>query len=82
MTDSFDQSWTKDEPFKVLNNNDNNDNNYTNNQTDIKSVEDVVAELVDDELFMDEEGEGKDESSDTSESGGGSQPSSEDASSE
>ena len=54
MTDSFDQSWTKDEPFKVLNNNDNNDNNYTNNQTDIKSVEDVVAELVDDELFMDE----------------------------
>ena len=54
MTDSFDQSWTKDEPFKVLNNNDNNDNNYTNNQTDIKSVEDVVAEIMDDELFMDE----------------------------
>ena len=54
MTDSFDQSWTKDEPFKVLNNNDNNDNNYTNNQTDIKSVKDVVAEIMDDELFMDE----------------------------
>lgn len=54
MTDSFDQSWTKDEPFKVLNNNDNNDKNYTNNQTDIKSVEDVVAEIMDDELFMDE----------------------------
>ena len=43
---------------------------------------DTTATSEEDELFMDEEGEGKDESSDTSESGDGNQPSGEDASSE
>ena len=54
MTGSLDQGWTKDEPLVVLNNNDNNDKNDIYNSTDIKSVNEVISEIMEDEIFTSE----------------------------
>ena len=52
LTDDFDENWDKDGTEMGLNNNDKNDNNYINNQKDIKSFNEVVAEIMDDESFI------------------------------
>ena len=51
LTSDLDENWDKDGTGMGLNN---NDNNNTNNNINVKSVEDVVAEIMDDKLFMDE----------------------------